>query len=95
MREPLHIYGLCRTGGSGVVKWSRAPKPSLNSKYITGSGMRGDGNETRRLRSEASDLFLRISGDSVSIIKQYCNLNVNIRMNTVSQATAQPLGAQY
>lgn len=33
VREPLYIYGLCRTGGSGVVKWSRAPKPSLNSKY--------------------------------------------------------------
>ena len=44
VREPLYIYGLCRTGGSGAVKWSRAPKPSLNSKYITESGIRGDGD---------------------------------------------------
>lgn len=53
VREPLYIYGLCRTGGSGVVKRSHAPKPSLNIKYITDSGI-GDGTKQnrRRLRSE-------------------------------------------
>lgn len=62
VRDPLYIYGLCRPGGSGVVKWSRAPEPSLNIKYITDSGNQGrrgrevgrwkGGNSMRWLRSE-------------------------------------------
>lgn len=95
VREPLYIYGLCRTGGSGVVKWSRAPKPSLNSKYITDSGIRGDGKKNQKAQIWSIKTFLRITGDNVSIIKQYYNYNVNSRMNTVSRATAQQLGAQY
>lgn len=63
VREPLYIYGLCRTGGSGVVKWSHAPKPSLNIKYITDSGIRGGRGKTTQ---EGSDLK-RISGDNVAL----------------------------
>lgn len=63
VREPLYIYGLCRTGGSGVVKWSHTPKPSLNSKYITDWGLRGneETNEKKnpkRLRSTAINCVL-------------------------------------
>lgn len=48
VREPLYIYGLCRSGGSGAVKWSHAPKNSLNSKYMTDSGVRGDGKKKKQ-----------------------------------------------
>lgn len=63
VREPLYIYGLCRTGGSGVVKWSHTPKPSLNSKYITDWGLRGneETNEKKnpkRLSSTAINCFI-------------------------------------
>ncbi|MEQ2222158.1 hypothetical protein ILYODFUR_023137 [Ilyodon furcidens] len=44
VRGPLYIYGLCGTGGSGALKRSRAPKPSLNSKYITDRPGRGGRN---------------------------------------------------
>lgn len=63
VRDPLYIYGLCRPGGSGVVKWSRAPEPSLNIKYITDSGNQGRrGREVGgQQHSDGSDLK-RISG---------------------------------
>lgn len=45
VRDPLYIYGLCRTGGSGAVKWSHAPKSALNSKSRADGAARGNGKQ--------------------------------------------------
>lgn len=66
VREPLYIYGLCRSGGSGAVKWSHAPKNSLNSKYMTDSGVRGDGKKTKQKKTHEGK---QTGGDNASTVR--------------------------
>lgn len=70
VREPLYIYGLCRSGGSGAVKWSHAPKNSLNSKYMTDSGVRGDGKKTKQKKNTRRETDRR---GQCEHCKEYCS----------------------
>lgn len=70
VREPLYIYGLCRSGGSGAVKWSHAPKNSLNSKYMTDSGVRGDGKRNKKKKHTRRETDRR---GQCEHCKEYCS----------------------